>query len=186
MAKPLFVFENIHPSTQRKLCQFMGVEWRATPQAWLSVPVFLALGVLATLWGERQLAISARFTLGLVYGVMLFLINNLHSIGHILSGKLVGSAMDANLVTATRHVNLYVGDQDEISKWTHIGRALGGPVFNILVGAATIMLWRLVGGNLLAAFTNLNILIGLASMAPIPSLDGWVIWGRLMNANLSS
>ena len=186
MANPLFVFENIHASQNRRLMRFMDVEWRATPYAWLSVPVFLALGILSAVWGERGIAVMARLTLGLAYGAMLFLINNLHSVGHILSGKLVGSPMDVNLVTATRHVNLYFEDQDQISKWTHIGRALGGPVFNVLVGAATIMLWRLVGGNLLAAFANLNILIGLASLAPLPSLDGWVIWGRLMNANLPS
>jgi hypothetical protein len=162
--------------------RFTDVEWHATPQAWLSVPVFLALGILSTVWDEHGTAITTRLTLGLTYGVMLFLINILHSFGHILSGKLVGAPMDANLVTATRHVNMYFGDQDKYSRWIHIGRALGGPVFNILVGAATLMLWRLSGGDYLVAFANLNVIIGLATLAPIPSLDGWVIWGRLLNA----
>ena len=54
-----------------------------------------------------------------------------HALGHILGGKLVRSPMDELLLTATRGVNIYSGDQRDVRSFVHLGRALGGPVLNL-------------------------------------------------------
>lgn len=184
MGKPLMVFEDIHTTTRRKLFTFLGVDWLATPYAWLSLPTFLALGILTGFAGDHSQGIEVWLPIGIGYGLLLYLVNTLHSIGHILSGKLVRGQMDANLVTATLHVNLYYGEPKSFSKWVQIGRALGGPIFNIVMGLIALGLWKVFGNYSLTAFANLNVLVGIASLAPVPSLDGWVVWGKLMGADL--
>jgi Zn-dependent protease len=184
MRKPLMVFEDIHATTHRKLFTILGVDWLATPYAWLSLPIFLALGILTGFAGEHSRGTEVWLPIGLGYGLLLYLVNTLHSIGHILSGKLVRAQMDANLVTATLHVNLYYGEPKNFSKWVHIGRALGGPIFNVVMGLIALGLWKISGSYFLAAFANLNVLVGIASLAPVPTLDGWVVWGKLMGADL--
>jgi hypothetical protein len=184
MDKPLLVFEEIHALCHRKLFTFLGVDWLATPYAWLSIPNFLALGILTGFAMEHSQGVEVWLPIGIAYGLILYLANTIHSLGHILSGKLVRGQMDANLVTATLHVNLYYGEPKSFSKWVHIGRALGGPIFNIVTGLTALGLWTVFGNYLLAAFAYLNLLVGIASLAPVPTLDGWVVWGKLLGADL--
>jgi len=46
---------------------------------------------------------------------------------------MVHSAMDELLITTTRDVNLYHGDQSIVSGYVHLVRSLGGPIFNLFV-----------------------------------------------------
>ncbi len=188
---PLLVFEDIHTTPRRKLFRLLGVDWVATPYAWLSLPFFILPGILIAAGYREGEPVGQILGAGVVYGLLIFLINALHSVGHILSGKIVGAAMDANLVTATRHVNLYSGDQSGYSKGVHIGRALGGSVFNLLIGLAVWGLqWAFTGkppalsgpgsGEWLTFFANINVMIGIFVLAPVPSIDGWVIWGEVL------
>lgn len=41
--------------------------------------------------------------------------------------------MDEFVITATRDVNLYHGDQSLIPGYVHLVRSLGGPIFNLFV-----------------------------------------------------
>ncbi|MBN1202837.1 MAG: hypothetical protein JXJ20_13380 [Anaerolineae bacterium] len=179
MANPMGVFEDIQTTPRRPLFTLLGVRWLATPYAVLSIPIFVGLGVVIGLVGSAGETPGTSLLIGLVYGLLLFLMNVLHSLGHILSGKLVGAPMDANLVTATRHINIYDGPQDGYPRRVHLGRALGGPLMNILVGIVTLIVWALVGGDVLRFFAVVNLVAGIGSLAPVRSVDGEVIWREL-------
>lgn len=173
MAQPLGVFEDIHTAPRRKLFTLWGVRWLATTTAWLSVPLFLAAGIVLALLGGDS------FGHGLALGAAIFVANVVHSFGHILSGKAVGAPMHANLVTATRHINLYTGPQEGLPARVHLGRALGGPLTNLIVGLLALILHFSAGGTLLRTFGMVNVVIGVGAFAPIPSADGEVIWREL-------
>ena len=177
---PWFVLEDLNKPSHHRLFTLLGVDWLATSYAWLSLPLYVALGLLAAFLANGGSAVEARLLTGLGYGLLIDLTNLPHSLGHILSGKLVGAPMDANLVTATFHVNLYQGDQSGYSKLVHIGRSLGGPLGNLLVGLISLGVGKLVAGDGLSLFGMMNVVVAIFLLAPTPSLDGWVIWGELL------
>ncbi len=144
------------------------------------MPLYLAFGAAIGLLAESGTSLDARLLIGLAYGVMVYLTNGLHSLGHIISARLVGAPMDENLVTATFYVTLYYGDQTRHSRWVHIGRSLGGPLANLLTGLVALGLWQLADAGWLAFFALGNLLLGIYLLLPIPSIDGWVIWSELL------
>ncbi|HLF25675.1 MAG TPA: hypothetical protein VJG32_05015 [Anaerolineae bacterium] len=176
----MIIFENVHTTPRRRLFKLLGVEWTATPYAWLSVPLYFVVGVVLACIIDSHQSIEARLLIGLAYSLMLHLSNALHSIGHTLSGRWVGAPMDENLITATFHVTLYRDDPARYSRWVHIGRSLGGPVANLLVGAAALGVWQLADVGGLAFFAVMNLATGVYTLLPIPSIDGGVIWSELL------
>jgi Zn-dependent protease len=108
----------------------------------------------------------------------------LHALGHILSGKLVNSAMDELLITATRDVNLYHGDQSIVPGHVHIVRSLGGPVFNLIVAGFLLTLAPSLApgfwSGLVASLISTNLFFGIGGFLPLPSVDGEVIWRELL------
>jgi Zn-dependent protease len=108
----------------------------------------------------------------------------LHAFGHILSGKMVHSAMDELLITATRDVNLYHGDQSIIPGHIHLIRSLGGPVFNLFVAglcsALAVVIAPGFGSALVASLISTNRFFGFGGFLPLPSVDGEVIWRELL------
>jgi hypothetical protein len=180
MSNPLMVFENIKTAPRRRLFTLWGVPWLATPWAWASVPAYLAAGIaLAVIVGAGESG-EERFTLGLGYGVLLLIVSILHSVGHIIGGKWAGHPMDANLITATRHVNIYRGHQGHLPRRVHLGRALGGPVMNLVAGAVALIVGQVVEGSLIDSFGMINLVAGLLAFLPIPTIDGEVIWREIL------
>jgi len=104
----------------------------------------------------------------------------IHAFGHILGGKLVRSPMDELLLTATRGVNIYQGDQGLVQSSVHVGRASGGPILNLLIYAVMLQLLphRGVGfgTDVLAAIASTSLFMGAGGFLPLPSVDGQVIW----------
>jgi Zn-dependent protease len=180
MKRPLLVFEDIHTTPRRKLFMLFGVQWMATPYAWLSLPFWCLLGTLTALVGERGTSTEEDLLIGLGYGVLLAVANAIHSLGHVFTSKLVGAPMDAVLITATRNINLHLRDQSGYSKGIHIGRSLGGPLLNIAAGLISFGIAKLADGGWLEVFALFNVVIGIFTLIPLPSLDGWVIWGELL------
>jgi len=109
-----------------------------------------------------------------------------HAFGHILSGKLVNSAMDELLITTTRDVNLYHGDQSRVPGNVHLARSLGGPLFNLFVAGVCIFVSTKFsqgfGSDLLASLIGTNLFFGIGSFIPIPSVDGEVIWREILRS----
>jgi hypothetical protein len=173
MTQPLLVAENIDTTPRRTLFMFLGVPWTATPQAWLGVLAQMTFGVAAAV------VMGVGLASGLLWGVLVVLSVALHSIGHILGGLSVGSPMDENLVTATRHVNIYRNDPPDLPSRVHLGRALGGPLMNLAVGVLGLAIFGLSGSLTLLLFGGFNLFVGIGALAPVPSVDGEVIWREL-------
>ena len=87
------------------------------------------------------------------------------------------------LITATVNVTHY-DDTEKQSSRVHVGRSLGGPVANLILGFLSGILYvTATPSPLLLFFSVVCILMGLMTLLPIPTLDGAVIWHNLRDAH---
>jgi hypothetical protein len=166
-----------------RLGKFWGVEVSVTPLTWLSPFVFFSLGLLLNAPGPRMSLTESIYRAGVfVIGVEISTL--IHALGHILGGKLVRSPMDELLLTATRGVNIYFGDQKALPGFVHLGRAMGGPVLNLLAAGLVSALQNFAGigftADLLASIISTSLFMGIGGFAPLPSVDGEVIWREVV------
>lgn len=143
----------------------------------------LIAGFLATFIFMPFADIVTRVLYGVLFGILLIVTNALHSIGHIIGGKMVNAPMDELLVTASRHVNIYLNDPLDLPSRVHLGRALGGPVLNIGVGLIVFLVALIIGSAGLLFFSIANLGYGIGALIPARSLDGEVIWRELRRQN---
>jgi hypothetical protein len=151
----------------------------ATPYAWLGVFGYSVFGILLSLYEQSQATASNQVLVGLGFGLLLYLTNACHSLGHVIAARIVRAPMEVLLVTATRDVTLYCKDTPGPSRWKYVGRSLGGPITNLLVGAVSLAAWQLFRSDWWFFFSVFNLAIGAWTLCPVPSMDGWVIWGEL-------
>jgi hypothetical protein len=163
---------------------FRGIRLSVTPLIWLSPFIFFLLGLFLNSlrpgleWTETFYR-AGVFVIGVEISTLV------HAFGHILGGKLVRSPMDELLLTATRGVNIYHGDQASIPSAVHLGRAMGGPVLNLLIYGLMLPLlpnssvgW---GTDLLASVASTSLFMGAGGFLPLPSVDGEVIWREVFH-----
>src|SRR5215207_792089 len=177
------IIEDIDTVRRIPIGRFWRVSLLVTPLTWLGPGVFFGVHVLLNALNWR-ISLTDRLYQALLFTIAVEITTVLHAFGHILSGKLVHSAMDELLITATRDVNLYHGDQSRISGYVHLVRALGGPLFNLLMAGVCIFFsMKLSQGfvsDLLASLIGTNLFFGIGSFLPIPSVDGEVIWREIL------
>ena len=177
------IIEDLDSVRHIPLGRLWGVRLSATPIAWLSPLVFFALRLLIGLL-VPGMSLSERLYDALFFTIAVQVANPVHAFGHILSSKLVHGVMDELLITATRDVNLYNGDQSAIPSHIHLGRALGGPVFNLLMAASFYAVLPLiptgVGHTIVERIASMNLFFGVGGFLPLPSIDGEVIWRELL------
>lgn len=177
------IIEDIDTVRRISVGQFWGVRLLVTPITWLGPFVFFGLYFLINLLNPN-LSLADRLYQSLLFTIAVEITTCLHAFGHILSGKIVNSAMDELLITATRDVNLYHGDQSVIPGHVHLIRSLGGPVFNLIVaGLLTALIPTLTPGfwsGLVASLISVNSFFGFGGLLPLPSIDGEVIWRELL------
>ncbi len=176
--------ENLDTVRHIAVGKFWGIELSITPITWLSPIVFFAFGAVLGTFEPRMTLTQTLYHTGVfVIGVEISTL--IHALGHILGGKLVRSPMNELLLTATRGVNIYHGDQAAIPGFVHIGRAMGGPTLNLLVYGVMmqLLLYRGVGfsSDLLAAIASTSRFMGAAGFLPLPSVDGQVIWREVFH-----
>ncbi len=176
MREPFWVFEDIESAQRRRLFAFRSVVWQATAHAWLSIPIFATSGAALAFAAGALRANPATWPSILAYGLLLYLTNVVHTLGHLLSGALVGRPMDGVLVTATFDVNLYSGDQSGLRRRVHVARALGGPLLNLLAGIAGLAAGPVLGSTWLQFFGYASVASALWTLLPIAPMDGWVLW----------
>ena len=156
-----------------------GIKLSITPFTWLSPVVFFVLGMLLGTFEPRMNLTQTLYHTGVfIIGVEISML--IHALGHILGGKLVRSPMDELLLTATRGINIYYGDQTVIPGFVHLARALGGPILNLLVYVLMLQFLSYsgvgFGKDLLATITSTSLFMGAGGFLPLPSVDGQVIW----------
>jgi len=180
MKRPFLVFEDTGPEARRELFRFLGVTFMATRFAALSPLMWIALGIVTALAETRGALTGSMVVNGVVYGVFLICCTVIHTFGHIVAGHLVGAPMDANLMTATRDVNVYATHGVETPRRARIGRSLGGPAANIIAGLVSAALWRWNGEQWFLMFGIVSIAIAVFTLMPIPTLDGYTILKQLL------
>ena len=175
------VVEESEAARRIRLGRLWGVPVVATPWAWLSPVLVAGLALLLTL-PRRGLSPRQRLTATLAITSAGQLANLVHAAGHVAAGRLVGAPMDELLLTGTRIVNIYHGDQAAYPPPVHLARALGGPVANLLLAALTAWLVRQTGDDRFGVARPLvavSLVAGLGALLPLPSVDGEVIWREL-------
>jgi len=172
--------EDVKRTPRRRLFTLKGVPWEATPRAWMSPFLAVGLGLAAAFAGRSGAPIGSRILAGIGYGVSLYAAVIVHAVGHIISGRAVGSPMAANVLTATFHLNEYAEPAEPSPPHIHIGRALGGPLANLIAGLAAIGLSSILRSPWLASFSAANLAFGALALLPIPTIDGEVIWRELL------
>jgi hypothetical protein len=176
--------ENLDTVRHVRLGKFWGVDVSVTPITWLSPFVFFCLGLLLNAPGQGMALAESLYRAGVfVAGVEISTL--IHALGHILGGKLVRSPMDELLLTATRGVNIYHGDQSSIPSVVHLGRAMGGPLLNLLIYGVMLQLSSISGTglmtDLLGSVASTSLFMGVGGFAPLPSVDGEVIWREVFH-----
>jgi hypothetical protein len=177
------ILEDVDTVRRIPIGSFWGVRLLISPITWLGTFVFFGLHFLINLL-NFNLPLTDRLYPSLLFTIAVEITTCLHAFGHILSGKVVNSAMDELLITATRDVNLYHGEQSTVPGHVHLIRSLGGPVFNLVIAGTLIALApRLAPGfwsGLIASLISTNLFFGFGSFLPLPSVDGEVIWRELL------
>jgi hypothetical protein len=177
------IIEDIDAVRRIPIGRFWKVNLLVTPLTWLGPFVFFSLNILLNL-PNFHLRGADRLYQALLFTIAVEITTALHAFGHILSGKLVHSAMDELLITATRDVNLYHGDQSLVPGHVHLVRSLGGPVFNLFIGGVCFLCISLIPpgfwSDLLASLISTNLFFGFGGFLPLPSVDGEVIWRELL------
>ena len=177
------IIENIDTVRRIPIGQFWDMRLLITPVTWLGPFVFFGLHFLINLL-NTSLTLQDRLYQSLLFTIAVEITTVLHAFGHILSGKMVNSAMNELLITATRDVNLYHGDQSLVPGYIHLVRSLGGPVFNLIV--AGLLSFFVAGvspgfwSGLVASLISTNRFFGFGGFLPLPSVDGEVIWRELL------
>src|SRR5215211_4952367 len=166
------IIEDVDTVRRIPIGRFWGVNLLVTPLTWLGPFVFFGLHILLNLLNSR-LGMADRLYQALLFTIAVEITTVFHAFGHILSGKLVHSAMDELLITATRDVNLYHGDQSLVPGHVHLVRSLGGPIFNLIIAGFCSVLAPLIGpgfsSDLLASLISTNLFFGFGGFIPLPS-----------------
>src|SRR3990172_3797630 len=97
------IIEDVDTVRRIPIGRFWGVTMLMTPLTWLGPLVFFSLHMLLNLLNS-DVGLADRVYQALLFTIAVEITTGLHAFGHIVSGKLVHSAMDELLITATRDV----------------------------------------------------------------------------------
>jgi hypothetical protein len=173
---PLLVFEDYFTLPLTPIGSLLDIPVVATPKAWLNPVLMAAPMLIATFILAPQIGLLDRIALTAFWALLGLGTSFVHSIGHIIGGKLAGAPMDRLVVTMTRQPNVYDGDQAHYPARVHVLRAAGGPAANLVVGLAAGLLLLVAGYTpTLLVIAGLNIGFALGALAPVPSVDGEIL-----------
>jgi hypothetical protein len=179
VTRPFLVLEDI--TTRRRLFRAFGVIWSATPYAWIGPLSWLVLGLAMAYASRGSRNAPGVLAAGVGYGALLYAANVLHSVGHVIAARVVGAPVASVLVTSTRDVILYAQPGASAPPHRRVGRALGGPVANLVVGLALLFAGQSTHVRWMTMAGLVNVCIAAWTLMPIPSLDGSVIWSNVMH-----
>lgn len=174
----LFVVENLDANHQRKLFRFMGTDYVTTSSGGLNLPLMIGLGIVLAFVFAPDDASQSTVVIGIIYGLLTILTSQLHSLGHVISSKLVNAPVSAIIMTMTVNVAQYDDSRPHPSR-VHVGRAMGGPLLNLAVGLIALAVYSSSESHYALYFGVINIAFFLITMSPIPSVDGAAILREL-------
>jgi hypothetical protein len=175
---PPYVFEDTTRTPPRGLGTLFGIEWLATPTAWISLLWMTAVGIAIAIITESGAA-SQRVLTGLVYAVLIGASILWHQLGGAIAGKLIGAPMRRVTLTATLAYNEYDESRPYPSR-VHLIRGLGEPVANLILGAVMLGLyWAGYHRHVVLFLAVLNLAFFVIAMAPLPTMHGGVVLKHL-------
>ena len=175
----LFAFESFEESRQRKLFTLLEVDFLSTHRFWLNIPMMAIAGIAVAVIFSPTDQLGSQTLVGLGFGLLIMLSSFFHGLGHVISSRMVNAPMKALIMTATVGVTRFDDDGEQASR-VHVGRSLGGPMLNLAVGIAAIMVYLFaLDSYFLLFFGIVNLGFGGFTFLPIPSLDGSVILREL-------
>lgn len=171
----LFVFDDSQKDKRRNRFTLLDTQFAATPLAWLNLPLMIGMGIVLSLFFMQTGDLVGQVLIGIGYGLLIMLGSMIHGIGHIISSRMVGAPVKFVVMTMTVNYLDY-GEDGEHPSRVHIGRALGGPVMNAVIGIMSLaILGFVIPNHFIAFFGGVNIALALITIAPVPSVDGAVI-----------
>lgn len=167
--------------------KFAGLGFSALPSAFLSL---IGLWIALTLFTAAVLQfplIEAAFA-GLLASLLHYLLETLHQFGHAWAARSTGYPMIGVRYWFLFAASLYPADEPELPAAVHIRRALGGPIFSLLLTIITGLIARLLypagallDWLLLFAFLDNLLVFTLGSLLPLGFTDGSTLlywWSR--------
>jgi len=149
---------------------------RLRPSAALPLPVIGALVYLLA----RKLREEQAPLLALAGVLSWYEADLIHVAGHIVSSRRAGAPMD-EVRWGFLAANGY--HDHDVSPQQHIGRSLGGPIASAAAALLYWLAWRALHRTLLGRVALIacvqNALVAIGSMAPLPVIDGGVIYANL-------
>jgi hypothetical protein len=163
------ILEDIDTVPRIPVGRFWGVTLLITPFTWLG-PVFFFVTHFVLNLLKEQPGLTDRLYQSMLFTIAVEITTIFHAFGHIFSGKMINSAMDELLITTTRDVNVYHGDQRLIPGYVHLARSLGGPLFNLFVALVCILASTRISpgffSDLLASLIGTNLFFGIGGFFP--------------------
>ena len=155
----------------------LGVPARLLPLAALPGPL---LGALTYALARRLAREAPAPLLALAGALSWYEADLIHVAGHIVSSQLAGAPMDY-VNWGIFAINGY--RKHDVSPRQHLGRSLGGPLASALAALLYWLAWRALGRSLLGRIALIaciqNAVTAIGSMAPLPIIDGGVIYANL-------
>jgi hypothetical protein len=147
---------------------------------WLPIVQILVWGAMSNLAGNRkpgrtwpESLVMGALTMPVVVGL-----EWLHNLSHAAAAQLTGHPVDAIRITWGMPLLVYFEINDQtVTPEEHIIRAVGGPLFNIIMLPLWQLVYRLspsdsIGREVGEAGLWMNRFLLIMGMLPIPGLDG--------------
>jgi hypothetical protein len=149
-------------------------------KSWLPVAQIVAWPVMAWLAKRRLPERSWWKCLGIGALTMPVALGSewCHNLAHAAAARWIGKPMDAlHIIGGMPRVEYRNINDQTVTPRQHILRAMGGPLFNLLILPLALLLRRFtpaesVGRDIAEVAIGMNALIPTAGLLPIPGLDG--------------
>ncbi|MDX1412545.1 MAG: hypothetical protein R3293_00030 [Candidatus Promineifilaceae bacterium] len=170
-----------------KLGSVGGLDVHAKPSAFLT---FILLWILSSLLGVKlaRWRTEKAVFIGFLASVIHLLSETWHQIGHSRMAEQTGYPMEGIVFWGPLATSKYPANEGMLSAEMHIQRALGGPIFSILLalvaGTITLVLRPLGGPPLILVFFTFldNLLVfTIGALSPLSFTDGGTLvrwWGQ--------
>lgn len=174
----ILVMDKTEQSDLRDVFTVFRMPFKGTKLFWLGIPLYIIFGIVMALVAAPVEDLGVKIVAGIIYGVLIILATNLHTFGHIMSSRMVGASVTYIQMSATVNTTYY-DDTDELPSHVHIGRSIGGPLINLIIGLIVLLIYSSSTNHYLAFFAFINLLLFAITILPIPTLDGAVILREL-------
>ena len=168
----------MNPKRSLYLGTFLGLEIRVAPSS-LVTAVLAAAGIFLLLHKAFKWRPWTAVTGGILATAIHYLSEQWHQMGHARAAKQTGFPMKGVTYVGPLAISVYPENEGLLPAETHIQRALGGPIFSLLLTLATglvALLFRPIGGLplFLAVFSFLdNLLVfTIGALLPLGFTDG--------------